>query len=264
MNDKFFGAFRVLFVSLSIALFTVPCPTHAIDQTSKELHIAVAANFLQTFKDLQSIFEAQTDIKLIASSGSTGQLYHQIRFGAPFDIFLSADSQTSRRLIQEGKALASSYFTYANGRLVLWSANSTLNLDNGLVLSAFDSNKRMGIANPKTAPYGKATQQTLVSLGVDQQWRKQLITGQNITQTHQFIASGNVDMGFVSLAQLRFFEKSQTQTVNHWLVPQTLHEPIEQTAILLTANKHQTQAMLFLNFLQTPVALAVLKQYGYE
>lgn len=263
MNSISFFRFA-LKITLCLALFGFFSTAKANDKTAVALNIAVAANFLHTFRDIQSVYEAQTGIKLKINSGSTGQLYHQIRFGAPYDIFLSADKKTSLRLIKEELALASSYFVYGRGRIVLWSRDKTLMLDNGDVFKTYDKNKRIAIANAKLAPYGKASQETLATIMADDQWQKNMITGQNITQVYQFIASGNVDMGFVSLAQLRFAQSIGKVKSNYWLVPNTLHQAIEQTAVLLNTSEQKSQAMNFLKFLRSPEALAIMQQYGYE
>lgn len=237
--------------------------SHA-QQKITPLNIAVAANFLPAFRDIQVRYEAQSNSRLIASTGSTGQLYHQIYFGAPFDIFLSADTATNRRLISEAKASPESFFVYATGRLVLWSRKRYLPLDSGKILHHFDKQLRLAIANPKTSPYGKATLEVLRHNRSAEQWIEHLVTGQNITQVFQFVESQNVDMGFISLAQLRIVQTQENHNPNYWLVPQSLHQPIKQSAVILSSSQKVDQAKQFLNFLKSPEVIKILQNYGYE
>jgi len=250
----------MIYVPLLLALLT----TKANADNSNKLNIAIAANFLPVFNEIKPLYEAQTGVKLLASSGSTGQLYHKIRFGAPYDIFLSADERTSQRLIKEDLAVAASYFIYAQGRLVLWSLDTALPLDQGALLKTIDKNKRLAVANPKIAPYGQAAKEVLININADKHWQNTLITGQNISQTYQFIASGNVDLGFISLSQLRFTQNKTEQQENFWLVPEALHQPLKQSAVLLRKSKKPLQAKQFLAFLTSPTALGIMQRYGYE
>lgn len=265
-------------ILLCLPLLLVMVTAQANSDNTNKLNIALAANFLPAFKEIRVLFETQTGIRLIASSGSTGQLYHQIRFGAPHDIFFSADQHTSQRLIKEGLAVPASYFIYAQGRLVLWSTDTLLPLDKGELFNTYDKNKRIALANPKIAPYGKAAKELMENINADKQWQNNLIMGQNISQTYQFIASGNVDLGFISLAQLRHTQiqkkmqnkiqkqkQNQSQSNdNYWLVPKSLHQPIKQTAVLLENSHNKLQAKQFLDFLKTPDALTIMQRFGYE
>jgi len=250
---------RLAFFSLLSA--SLWADNHALQ--NDKLTVAVAANFLHAFKEIQEQYTEETGIKVITSHAATGQLYHQIRHGAPFDIFLSADRKTSQRLINEKLALASSYFVYARGRLVLWSADQSIELANGGRLTKLDKNTAIAMANPKIAPYGKAAQQVLEQLDAQQNRRATIVTGQNITQTYQFIASGNAAMGFISLAQLRAIESAHKKE-NYWLVPESLHDPIEQSAVVIARSKKAILANNFLNFLRSPKALNIMQKYGYR
>ena len=227
------------------------------------LTIGVASNFAPVFNELKRHYEAQTNTTLRPSYGATGQLYHQIRHGAPFDIFLAADTLTTQRLIKENLADPSSNTIYARGRLALWGHNVLHAIDEQ-TLATFSNNQRISMANPKIAPYGKAAKEVLHSLNLEHLWQNHTVLGQNITQTYQFIASKNVDFGFISLAQLRALELKHKRAQNHWLIPAHLHQPIDQSGVILSTSKHKDAAMAFLRFLKSPAAIDIMQRYGYE
>ena len=225
-----------------------------------EVHAAVAANFTAAIKQLAPLFEQRSGHKLVASFGATGQLYAQISNGAPFDLLLSADDTTPKKLIDDGRADADSYFIYARGRLALWSSEAGFVDDTGKVLAAghFD---RIAIANPALAPYGVAAVETLRALHLYEQLQPKFVTGENIAQTWQFVASGNARLGFVALAQVLALPSERRGSV--WIVPATLHAPIAQQAVLLKHGEHNRAARDFLAFLTTPAAVAVMRELGY-
>jgi len=226
-----------------------------------DVHLAVAANFTTAIKILTPLYEQQTGNKLIASFGATGQLYAQIKNGAPFDVFLAADDSAPRKLIDEGDATAGSYFIYARGRLALWSSTRGYVDDRGAVLQ-LNQFSRIAIANPKTAPYGQAAIEALAALKLLDQLQPKFITGENISQTQQFISSGNVPLGFIALAQVKALLADDRGS--YWVVPSNLHQPIEQGAVQLKRASSSAAAKSFLDFLRTPAAVTVIREVGYE
>ncbi len=223
-----------------------------------EVKAAIAANFTAAIKKIAPLYEQKTGNKLVASFGSTGQFYSQINNGAPFDVFLAADDTTPKKLIDEGKAVQSSYFVYARGRLVLWSATPGYVDADGVVLKS-DRFSKIAIANPKSAPYGQAALEALTALKLLDQVQPKFITGENIAQTQQFVSSGNVPMGFIALAQVKALPASDRGS--YWVVPAELHKPIDQTAVAL---KPSAAADSFLAFLKSHEAIAIIRDLGYE
>jgi len=226
-----------------------------------KLSVAVASNFSSPAKQIATRFEAQTGHKLIMSFGSTGQFHAQIKNGAPFEVFLSADSLTAALLEESGLAVAASRFTYATGKLVLWSPLPGFVDDQGAVLrkNAF---QKIAMANPKLAPYGAAALETLEKMGLKEGLKDRIVEGLNITQTHQFVASGNVPLGFVALSQV--FENGNLAAGSAWIVPKGMHAPIRQDAVLLKKGMSNPAAQAFLQFLRSEEAKAVIRAYGYE
>lgn len=225
-----------------------------------EVRAAVAANFTAAIKKLTPLYEQRTGNKLIASFGATGQLYAQIVNGAPFDVFLAADDVVPKKLIGEDRAIADSYFVYARGRLALWSGTAGYIDANGEVLKSGQFSK-IALANPKTAPYGQAAIETLTALNLFDKLQSKFVTGENISQTQQFIASGNVPLGFIALAQVKALPAADRGS--YWLVPAELHQPIDQGAVLLKSER-AAAAQSFLTFLKSPEAIAIIREFGYE
>ena len=226
-----------------------------------EAQIAVAANFAAPAKQLADKFAKATPHKILISVGSTGKFYAQISNGAPFDVFLSADDETPLRMEKEKLAVVGSRFTYAIGKLVLWSPASGVVDGKGDVLR-LATFKRLAIANPKLAPYGAAAQQAMEKLGVWPTLQGRLVMGENIAQTLQFVASGNVELGFVALSQIQ--ESGKVPTGSHWLVTQSLYDPIRQDAVLLARGSSNAAARMFLEFLRSPAAQELVRSSGYD
>ena len=226
-----------------------------------EVKVAVAANFMAPMHKLAAAFERDSGHKLLLSFGSTGRLYAQIKNGAPFEVFLSADDETPARLEREGLGVAGSRWTYAVGRLVLWSRDPALVDAKGEVLRRSDL-PHLALADPKLAPYGRATEQALGQLGLLERWRPRFVTGESITQAHQFVASGNAPLGFVALAQV--MEAGRIAQGSAWLVPASLHEPLRQDGQLLVRGQSNPAAQALLRFLRSEAARAVIRGYGYE
>lgn len=224
-----------------------------------ETLIAVAANFTGTAHALIQQFETQTGHTVKASFGSTGKLYAQIENGAPFDVFLAADAARPERAEQAGLAIAGSRFTYARGKLALWSPKAHL-FDDPNTYLAQAAFRHLAIANPRTAPYGLAAQQILTRLGVWNELQGKLVQGDSIAQTFQFIATGNVDAGFIALSQLHDWKSDQGTT---WIVPDAYHEALNQQAVLLKRGQNNPAATAWLDFLRSPEAVAIIEGYGY-
>jgi molybdate transport system substrate-binding protein len=226
-----------------------------------EVPVAVAANFAAPMKAIAVAFEKATGHTVRVSAGSTGSLYAQIKNGAPFEVFLSADAKTPATLEGEKLTVAGSRFTYATGTLVLWSAMPGLVDRNGDVLrhGAFS---HLAVANPKLAPYGAAAMETMTALGVLAAIEPKIVLGENITQTQQFIASGNAELGFVALSQM--MKDGQPIGGSMWSVPASLHQPIRQDGVLLATGRGKPAAEALMRFLKTDQARAIIKSFGYE
>ncbi|AYH46070.1 molybdate ABC transporter substrate-binding protein [Azoarcus sp. DN11] len=225
-----------------------------------EVSVAVAANFTAPMQKIAAEFERDTGHKARLAFGATGKLYAQITNGAPFELFLSADDTTPAKLEQEGVAVAGSRFTYAIGRLVLWSAQPGVVDDKGEVLKrgAF---AHLAVANPKTAPYGAAAMAVLRRLGLADALAPKLVTGENIAQTHQFVASGNVELGFLALSQV--WADGRLTGGSAWQVPAELHEPLRQDAVILAAGRDKPAARALADYLRGAKAAAIIRSYGY-
>lgn len=231
-------------------------PTGAV---AAETRIAVAANFTGAVRALERAFEAEGPHRVTVSTGATGALYAQIRNGAPFHAFLAADSRRPRRLEAQGDAVAGSRFTYAVGRIVLWSPRE------GYVTGPASLHRRdfrhLAIANPRTAPYGLAARQTLIALGRWQALQDRIVRGENIAQAYQYVASGNAELGLVALSQVSGAERPAGGS--RWRVPERHHAPIRQQAVLLAAGRDNPAARAFLDFLQGPRAATIMARFGY-
>jgi molybdate transport system substrate-binding protein len=226
-----------------------------------EVQVAVAANFTAPIQAIAKEFEADTGHKLVAAYGATGQFYTQIKNGAPFEVFLAADDTTPAKLEKEGDTVPGSRFTYAVGKLALWSAKEGYVDDKGAVLKA-NQYRHLSIADPKAAPYGLAATQVLAKLDLTDATKDKIVTGQNITQAYQFVSTGNAELGFVALSQV--YKDGKVTSGSAWLVPADLHDPIKQDAVILTKGKDSAAARALVEYLKGPKAAAVIKSYGYE
>lgn len=226
-----------------------------------EVQVAVAANFTAPAKLIAADFERDTGHKVQFSFGATGKFYAQIRNGAPFEVLLSADDTTPARLEKEGAAVAGTRFTYATGKLALWSAKAGYVDQKGEVLKTGDF-KHLAIANPKLAPYGAAAVEVLTALKLLDALQPKFVQGENIAQAHQFVATGNAELGFVALAQV--MKDGKLGDGSAWIVPATLHQPIRQDAVLLDKGRGKPAAEAWLGFLKSDKAKAVIRGFGYE
>ncbi|MFY0732279.1 molybdate ABC transporter substrate-binding protein [Pseudomonas sp. NFX15] len=226
-----------------------------------EVQVAVAANFTAPIQAIAADFEKDTGHKLVTSLGATGQFYTQIKNGAPFDVFLSADDSTPKKLEAEGDTVKGSRFTYAVGTLALWSAKEGYVDAKGDVLKK-NEYQHLSIANPKAAPYGMAATQVLAKEGLTDKVKDKIVEGQNITQAYQFVSTGNAELGFVALSQI--YKDGKITSGSAWIVPASLHDPIKQDAVILNKGKDNPAAKALVDYLKGPKAAAVIKSYGYE
>ena len=225
-----------------------------------ELRVAVASNFAATLAQLAEPFEMRTGHTLRTSVGSTGKLYAQIVNGAPFDVLLAADVYRPTLLEKSEIAVAGTRFTYARGRLVLWSSDPELGVDD--CLTALEQRKgKVAIANPRVAPYGAAARATLQALDLWDAVEQRLVTGENVAQVLHFVSSGNARFGFVAEAQLASLPTAERCL---WRVPQSYHEPIAQQAVLLRRADDVAAARDFLAFLRSAAAQQIVAQTGYD
>jgi len=221
-----------------------------------DINVAVAANFTEPAKEIAARFSETTGHQAVLSFGASGQFYSQITQGGPFDALLSADETRPKKLIEDGLAVKESRFTYAIGKLVLWS--KTANLVKGPETLKAASFAKLSICNPAAAPYGAAAVEAMKSLGIYETLQPKLVEGATITQAYQFVETGNAELGFVALSQLGLDD-----TGSRWLVPQELYTPIQQDAVLLKNGAESEAARAFIEFLKGPEARAIIKRYGY-
>lgn len=238
----------------------VTLATTALGTYAAEVQVAVAANFTAPMQRIATAFERDTGHRALLSFGATGKFYAQIVNGAPFDVFLAADDRVPARLEAEGRIVAGSRFTYAIGKLVLWSAGADRVDDAGEVLRTGDF-RHVAIASPKTAPYGAAAIEALTRLGLIDAIRPKFVTGENISQTYQFVSTGNAELGFVALSQV--MEDGRIGSGSAWLVPVGLYPEIRQDAVMLSRGADNPAAAALLDYLKSDKARAIIGGYGY-
>ncbi|MFM2066949.1 MAG: hypothetical protein RLZZ584_1858 [Pseudomonadota bacterium] len=226
-----------------------------------EVQVAVAANFAGPLAKIAEGFSAASGHTLKVSAGATGKFYTQIRSGAPFEVLVAADDETPKKLITEGLAVKGSSFTYAIGKLVLWSARPGFVDADGQVLAQARAFEHLAIASPKVAPYGAAALEVLKARGLTTAISPRLVTAESIAQAHQFIATGNAELGFVALSQVAVPGKPVTGS--YWLVPGNLYGEIRQDTVLLKAGEKNPAASALLDYLRSAPAQAVIAAYGY-
>lgn len=226
-----------------------------------EVQVAVAANFTAPMPKIAAEFEKDTGHRAILAFGATGKFYTQIKNGAPFQMLLAADDETPAKLEKEGIAPAGSRFTYAIGKLVLWSATPGLVDDKGEVLKKGGFNK-LALANPKLAPYGSAAIEVLTKLGVLAALQPKFVQGENIAQTWQFIGTGNADLGF--LAQSQVMKDGKLSGGSVWVIPSGMYTPIRQDGVILSSGKGNAAAEALAKYLKGDKARAIIKSYGYD
>ncbi|ODT47916.1 MAG: molybdate ABC transporter substrate-binding protein [Devosia sp. 63-57] len=242
------AALSRLLLSLAVLAAT------AVPSWAETVHVAVAANFTAVAEDLSAKFEAETGHDVELSFGATGQLYTQITQAAPFGVFLAADTARPQKAIDEGFGVEGSFFVYAEGRLVLYGPGRDMS-DGEAALKA-DFNK-IAIADPAAAPYGKAAVETLTALGLYETLQPKIVQGENISQTLQFVETGNAELGFVAASQV-------LGKADQWLVPAEMHTPIAQGAVLLKSEAENPAALAFIAYLRSDAAVAVIEAAGYS
>jgi molybdate transport system substrate-binding protein len=223
-----------------------------------EARVAAASNFTGAIEALTARFEAETGHRVTLIFGSTGKHYAQIMNGAPFDAFFAADVRRPELLEAGGVAVPGSRFTYAVGKLMLWSPDAAYVDRDGRILERGDF-RHLAIANPVLAPYGRAARQVLQRRGLWESLTGRIVRGENIAQTFQFVASGNAELGFVAASQL--WRPGRAPDGSVWDVPEALYDPIEQQAVLLTDNE---AARAFLSFARSDAALEIIRRFGYN
>ncbi|ARN79780.1 molybdate ABC transporter substrate-binding protein [Methylocystis bryophila] len=241
--------------ALIACLFLLP-PMLAARAEAGQTHVAVAANFMEPAREIAAQFQKKTGNEAILISGASGNFFSQITHGAPFEVFLSADEERPRMAEEQGFAVPGSRFTYAIGKLVLWSR--VVDVTKGESVLKAGNFQKISIANPTSAPYGAAAVESMRALGVYDALQSKIVQGASIAQAFQFVDTRNAELGFVALSQL-YGSKEGTR----WLVPEKLHTPIRQDAVLLKNGANDETAKAFIAFLKGPEAHAVIERFGY-
>jgi len=223
--------------------------------------VAVASNFTKPMTEIAAEFEKATGHTAQLSFGSSGKFVSQFENGAPFEVFLSADDKSPAKLEKSGFAVEKSDFTYALGKLVLWSATANYVDDKGEILNK-GGFKHLSLADPKLAPYGAAAVEVLKSKNLLDKVQPLFVLGENISQTHQFISTGNAELGFVALSQVA--ENGKIASGSGWIVPQNFYAPIKQNAVLLKTGEENPAATALLDYLKSPAAKTIIQKYGYD
>ena len=245
-------AFKSLLAAFAVAAASLLTAQADAAQTK----VAVAANFTDAAKEIAGAFKTKTGHDAVLSFGSSGQFMTQITQDAPFEIFLSADDERPKKLVAQGLGVTGSEFTYAIGKLVLWSKQPGLVQGEATLKDAKFA--KLSICNPVAAPYGAAAVEAMKSLKLYDALRPKFVEGANISQAYQFVETGNAELGFVALSQL-----GPNDTGSRWVVPQELYTPIRQDAVLLKSGAETEAAHAFIDFLKGPEARAIIKRYGY-
>ncbi|MGR9044641.1 MAG: molybdate ABC transporter substrate-binding protein [Gammaproteobacteria bacterium] len=247
---------RIYLLRITVTILMSATLAHA-----ETVKVAVAANFTAPMKAIAAEFENDTGHKTELAFASSGKIYAQIKNGAPFQVFLSADAEKPALLEQEGFAVSGSSFTYAVGSLVLWSPKPGFVDDKGEILKTgtFD---HLAIASPKLAPYGAAAQEVMEQQGVWPDLQGKLVLGENIAQTFQFVATGNAELGFIALSQVMM--NGKVMTGSYWIIPPEMHAPIRQNAVILTAAKDNEAAKALMEYLKSAKSADIIKSFGYD
>jgi molybdate transport system substrate-binding protein len=243
---------------LCLALMGLGTPTLSL---SGQVHAAVAANFAEPMKAIAAELEKTTGHQLKITLGATGKLFAQIKNGAPFDVLVAADTKTPAQLEVDGLALPGSRFTYATGKLVLWSADATRVDAKGEILKSGHFRK-LALASPKVAPYGAAAVQVMDKLGLSTDLAPKLVQGESIGQTFGFVFTGNADLGFVALSQV--LVGGQLKSGSMWVIPPSLYDPLRQDAVILLRGANNPAALALMALLKTKSTQALIRSYGFE
>jgi len=246
---------------LAASCVTLAASLATLAAHAAEVQVAVAANFTGPMQVIAADFAKATGHSAVVATGSTGKFYAQIKSGAPFEVFLSADDTTPEKLDKEGATVPNTRFTYATGKLALWSPQAGYVDDQGAVLRS-DTFKHIALAAPKLAPYGQAAIETMTQLGLLDQLTPKFVQGESIGQTYTFVSSGNAELGFVALSQI--WSDGKLKSGSAWVVPANLHQPIRQDAVLLERGKDNPAAAALMKYLQSDAAKAVIRSFGYD
>lgn len=246
---------------ISVVISVVISLALPVSARAETVSVAVASNFIKPMKALAEQFHQSTGHRANLSFGSSGKLYAQIVNGAPFEVFLSADQSKPITLEQQGLAVADSRFTYAQGTLILWSSQPGFIENNADRLQTADF-KKLAIANPKLAPYGRAAVEVLERLKLTEKIAdSKIVLGQNIAQTYQFVSSGNAELGMVALSQVT--DNGQMIRGSGWGIPKNLYSPIKQDALLLKSGEHNPAAKALVEYIRSERAKALINRFGY-
>lgn len=248
---------KVIRLLTVIGLLTVSMSSHA-----ETTIVAVASDFTKPMTEIVAEFEKATGHSAKLSFGSSGKSFAQIQNGAPFEVYLSASEEYPLALEKSGLAVADSHFVYAIGQLVLWSKMDNYVDDKAQILTK-GGFKHLAIADPNHAPYGVFAEEVMKNLGVLEKLRPLFVLGENISQTFQFVSTGNAELGFVAFAQVIDIKTGKIGSGSGWLVPSNLHSPFKQTAVLLKKGSENPAAIALIAFLKSPTALAIIKKYGF-
>jgi molybdate transport system substrate-binding protein len=244
-------------IFLTLFLFSINAIAHA-----ESTLVAVASDFTKPMTEIAAEFEKTTGHSAKLSFGSSGKAFTQIQSGAPFEVYLSASEKYPLELEKSGHVVANSRFVYAIGKLVLWSAKPGYVDDQGQILTK-GGFQHLALADPSHAPYGVVAEEVMTHLGVLEKLRPLFVQGENISQTFQFVSTSNAELGFVGLAQVIDITSGKIGSGSGWIIPDTLHSPFRQTAVLLKTGAENPAALALVNFLKSPTALAIIEKYGF-
>ena len=242
-------------IAVAAALGALLAAVSSLAQAA-QTNVAVAANFTEPAKQIAALFKQKTGNEAILSFGASGGFFTQIAHDAPYQVFLSADQERPKAALEQGLAVPGTVFTYAIGKLVLWS--KVLDVTDGAAALRAGKFSKLSIANPAAAPYGLAAIETMKALGVYDAIQPKIVQGSSIAQAFGFVDTRNAEVGFVALSQLNAVSDG-----TRWLVPQTLYTPIRQDAVLLKKGENDEAAKAFLAFLKGPEARAIIEKFGY-
>ena len=246
--------------NFNLILLTAYLLSFSLSAAAESTLVAVAANFTKPMTEIAADFEKATGHSAKLAFGASGKFVAQFENGAPFEVFLSADEKNPVKLEQNGLTVAGSRFTYAIGKLALWSSNADTVDAEGQVLENGNFN-HLALADPKLAPYGVAALEVLKNKGLLEKLQPKFVQGENIAQTHEFINSGAAELGFIALSQIS--ENGKINTGSAWIIPDSLYSPILQDAVLLKSGEANPAAVSLMAYLKSAPALAIIRKYGY-
>lgn len=245
----------VVFLIFSFCLSTIV--------RGQEITVAAAADLNAALRELTGNYSATSGVAVKLSFGASGNLFNQIQNGAPFDVFFSADEEYPKQLIENGVGEKDSLYRYAVGRIVLWvPADSKLDMEGkGLQALLDPSVKKVAIANPQHAPYGRAAAAALRHAGIYDQIQGRLVLGENVSQAAQFVESGNAQAGIIALSHA--LAPAMKGKGKYWEVPVDFYPPLNQSAIVISRSQQKVEVGKFLKYLRKPEAVAILRKYGF-